>query len=74
MRMVISSTGPTVKLSMPNQIQKVNQLSLQTLETLYLKNGRLSILIKLMPLQLRESIKISDSMSTDHSTLSQDFQ
>jgi len=74
MRMVISSTGPTVKLSMPNQIQKVNQLSLQTLETLYLKNGRLSILTKLMPLQQRESIKISDSMSTDHSTLSQDFQ
>jgi hypothetical protein len=74
MRMDTSSTGPTVKLLMLNQIQKVNQLLLPTQETLYLKHGRSYISIKLMLLQIRVSTKTSDSMLIDHSILSQDFQ
>jgi len=46
----------------------------QWLSLLQTKDGELSILTRPKRLLLKDSMKSSDSMSTDHSTLSQDFQ
>jgi phage-related protein len=56
------------------KILKGKLLSFTDLTTRSIKDGELSILISQKRNQLKDLTKTSDSISIDHSTLSQDFQ
>jgi len=74
-RMSTSSIGKTRNALMlvETKMRKEHQ-SLYTRDTMVTtKDGQLSILMKPRRSQPRDSAKISDSTSTDHSTWSQDF-
>jgi hypothetical protein len=52
----------------------LSTIEMETKPTMPTRDGRLSILIKLKPLELRVSTRNSDSISTDHSTSDQECQ
>jgi len=71
-----SSTSKTKKHLMfrVQKMLKDKLLSFMDHTTRSTKDGELSILINPKRSQLKDSTRNSDSISTDHSTLSQDFQ
>ena len=71
-----SSIGPTKKFLMFQEERMLKaKLLLSGINIMVpTRDGELSILIKLKRLLIRDLSKNSDSMPTDHSTLSQDSQ
>ena len=76
MRENISSIGPTRKLLMFQEEKMLKDKLLSSIRstTEQIRDGMLSILIKLIRLLIRDLSRNSDSMPTDHSTLFQDSQ
>jgi hypothetical protein len=61
-------------MSLETKTKKLDQLSSMAKTMASTKNGKLSILITRVRVHLRDSMKISDSKSADHSTSDQDSQ
>jgi len=76
MKMSTSSTGRARNALMLQETRTLKELQFKygTDTTVTIKDGKFSILTKQRRLQLKDSVKNTDSISTDHSTLSQDFQ
>jgi hypothetical protein len=75
MRTTNSSTGRVAKFSMSRELRMKKDTQLEFGETTEesTNNGQYSILTKTRDLKRRDSTRTSVSMSTDHSTLSQNF-